>query len=147
MKVAEIYLSTQGEGLLSGTESVFVRASGCNLRCWFCDTPYTSWSPEGEDLSVDDVAAEVLDHECRHVVRPSCPPQRCSVHGQILEVRWSGLGHRRLDEARCHHVHRDTVARQFHSKRPREANEAGLGGGVVGLPEVTANPIDRAHED
>lgn len=68
MKVAEIYLSTQGEGLLSGTESVFVRASGCNLRCWFCDTPYASWSPEGEDLSVDDIATQVLDHECRHVV-------------------------------------------------------------------------------
>ena len=68
MKVAEIYLSTQGEGLLSGTESVFVRASGCNLRCWFCDTPYASWSPEGEDLSVDDIAVQVLDHECRHVV-------------------------------------------------------------------------------
>ena len=68
MKVAEIYLSTQGEGLHSGTESVFVRASGCNLRCWFCDTPYTSWAPEGEDLSVDDIATQVLDHECSHVV-------------------------------------------------------------------------------
>ena len=68
MKVAEIYLSTQGEGLLSGTESVFVRASGCNLRCWFCDTPYASWSPEGEDLSVDDIATQVLDHKCPHVV-------------------------------------------------------------------------------
>jgi 7-carboxy-7-deazaguanine synthase len=68
VKVAEIYLSRQGEGLLSGTESVFVRASGCNLRCWFCDTPYTSWAPEGEDVSVDDITAQVLDHECPHVV-------------------------------------------------------------------------------
>src|SRR6059058_3963991 len=57
--LAEIYFSLQGEGLLTGTPSIFVRASGCNLRCWFCDTPYTSWEPEGEDWSVEEIAAEV----------------------------------------------------------------------------------------
>ncbi|MEC9003774.1 MAG: 7-carboxy-7-deazaguanine synthase QueE, partial [Planctomycetota bacterium] len=35
VKIAEIYKSVQGEGLLTGTDSVFVRASGCNLRCWY----------------------------------------------------------------------------------------------------------------
>ncbi len=59
MRIAEIYQSRQGEGLLTGTPSVFVRASGCNLRCWFCDTPYTSWQPEGEDLSVDEIMRKV----------------------------------------------------------------------------------------
>ena len=68
MRIAEIYHSTQGEGLLTGTESVFVRTSGCNLRCWFCDTPHTSWSPEGEDVSVEDVLAQVLSEPCEHVV-------------------------------------------------------------------------------
>jgi 7-carboxy-7-deazaguanine synthase len=57
--LAEIYPSLQGEGLLTGTPSVFVRTSGCNLRCWFCDTPYTSWQPEGEDWSVEEILAEV----------------------------------------------------------------------------------------
>jgi 7-carboxy-7-deazaguanine synthase len=56
--LAEIYPSLQGEGLLTGTPSVFVRTSGCNLRCWFCDTPYTSWQPEGEDWSVEEILAE-----------------------------------------------------------------------------------------
>lgn len=59
MFIAEIFSSLQGEGLLTGTPSVFVRASGCNLRCWFCDTPYTSWQPEGEDWSVEAVVEEV----------------------------------------------------------------------------------------
>jgi 7-carboxy-7-deazaguanine synthase len=68
MKVAEIFLSIQGEGLLTGTESVFVRTSGCNLRCWYCDTPYTSWMPEGDDLPLDEIMAEVERHKCKHVV-------------------------------------------------------------------------------
>jgi 7-carboxy-7-deazaguanine synthase len=68
MKIAEIYKSVQGEGLLTGTPSVFVRASGCNLRCWFCDTPYASWNPEGNDYAVDQIVAEVEEWDCRHVV-------------------------------------------------------------------------------
>lgn len=68
MKIAEIYRSVQGEGLLTGSPSVFIRASGCNLRCWFCDTPFTSWQPEGTDLSVDEIVAQVEEWDCRHVV-------------------------------------------------------------------------------
>ncbi len=68
MRIAEIYSSLQGEGRLTGTESVFVRASGCNLRCWFCDTPYTSWQPEGEDLSVDGLFRQVDAFDVEHVV-------------------------------------------------------------------------------
>ncbi len=68
MRIAEIYKSIQGEGLLTGTESVFVRASGCNLRCTFCDTPYTSWHPEGDDVSVADILNEVDGLDCSHVV-------------------------------------------------------------------------------
>jgi 7-carboxy-7-deazaguanine synthase len=68
MKIAEIYKSIQGEGRLTGTPSVFVRASGCNLRCWFCDTPYASWQPEGQDYAVDEIIAEIEEWDCRHVV-------------------------------------------------------------------------------
>jgi 7-carboxy-7-deazaguanine synthase len=68
MKIAEIYKSVQGEGRLTGTRSVFIRASGCNLRCWFCDTPYASWLPEGQDYAVDEIIAEVEEWDCRHVV-------------------------------------------------------------------------------
>lgn len=68
MKIAEIYKSVQGEGLLTGTPSVFVRASGCNLRCWFCDTPYASWQPQGNDFAVDEIVAQIEEWDCRHVV-------------------------------------------------------------------------------
>ena len=68
MKIAEIYKSIQGEGLLTGVPSVFIRASGCNLRCWFCDTPYASWQPEGQDYAVDEIIAEVEEWDVRHVV-------------------------------------------------------------------------------
>ena len=68
MKIAEIYKSVQGEGLLTGTPSVFVRTSGCNLRCWFCDTPFASWQPEGVDYAVDEIVAEIEEWDCEHVV-------------------------------------------------------------------------------
>src|SRR5688572_18363939 len=68
VRIAEIYRSIQGEGLLTGAESVFVRTSGCNLRCGFCDTPYTSWEPEGDDLAVADVLDAVERLEAPHVV-------------------------------------------------------------------------------
>jgi 7-carboxy-7-deazaguanine synthase len=68
MRIAEIYRSIQGEGLLTGAASVFVRTSGCNLRCWFCDTPYTSWQPEGRDMPVDEIVAHVEEWDTQHVV-------------------------------------------------------------------------------
>ncbi len=68
MKIVEIYRSVQGEGRLTGTPSVFVRASGCNLRCWFCDTPHASWQPEGTDHSVDEIIAQVEEWDSTHVV-------------------------------------------------------------------------------
>ncbi|MDE3166859.1 MAG: 7-carboxy-7-deazaguanine synthase QueE [Acidobacteriota bacterium] len=68
MKIAELFYSVQGEGALVGVPSVFVRTSGCNLRCAWCDTPYTSWRPEGAEWTLDDIVAEVRSHEARHVV-------------------------------------------------------------------------------
>ena len=68
MKIAEIFHSLQGEGSLVGVPSVFVRTSGCNLRCAWCDTPYTSWKPEGEERSIDSILTEVSAYPARHAV-------------------------------------------------------------------------------
>ena len=68
MKIAEIFFSIQGEGILVGVPSVFVRTSGCNLRCVWCDTPYTSWRPEGDEVSVDEIAERVAQFHASYVV-------------------------------------------------------------------------------
>lgn len=69
MLISEIFYSIQGEGEFTGVPSVFVRTSGCNLRCTWCDTPYASWNPEGELRSVAQIVVEAQAHpSARHVV-------------------------------------------------------------------------------
>lgn len=68
LKISETFVSLQGEGGLTGVPSWFVRLSGCNLRCVWCDTPYASWSPEGEARMISDLIAEALDSGVRHAV-------------------------------------------------------------------------------
>jgi 7-carboxy-7-deazaguanine synthase len=69
MLIAEVFHSLQGEGELTGVPSVFIRTSGCNLRCAWCDTPYASWEPEGKLRALPDLVAEVDAHPAtRHVV-------------------------------------------------------------------------------
>lgn len=68
MKIAEIFHSIQGEGILVGVPTAFIRTSGCNLRCTWCDTPYTSWQPEGETLSISAILEAVASFGAGHVV-------------------------------------------------------------------------------
>ena len=68
MYVAETFTSIQGEGILAGVPSFFIRTSGCNLRCRWCDTPYTSWQPEGERRSVGSLVDEAVKAGVAHVV-------------------------------------------------------------------------------
>jgi 7-carboxy-7-deazaguanine synthase len=68
LKISEIFHSIQGEGRLAGVPSVFVRVSGCNLRCTWCDTPYTSWQPDGADATIESIVERVRGCSCAHVV-------------------------------------------------------------------------------
>jgi 7-carboxy-7-deazaguanine synthase len=68
VKVVELFHSIQGEGKLAGVPSVFVRASGCNLRCVWCDTPYASWDPQGDEQSIEQIIDQVREFNARHVV-------------------------------------------------------------------------------
>jgi 7-carboxy-7-deazaguanine synthase len=68
MRISEIFHSIQGEGLLAGVPSIFIRTSGCNLRCDWCDTPYASWKPEGPEMSVSEILKKVSAWSCNHIV-------------------------------------------------------------------------------
>ncbi len=62
MKVNEIFYSIQGESSLAGLPCVFVRLSGCNLRCRYCDTTYAY--DQGIDLSMDEIVQRVSPFDC-----------------------------------------------------------------------------------
>ncbi|HEY5743356.1 MAG TPA: radical SAM protein [Terrimicrobiaceae bacterium] len=62
LKINEIFLSIQGESTWTGAPCVFVRLTGCDSRCSYCDTEYAFY--EGARKSLDEILAEVLAFEC-----------------------------------------------------------------------------------
>jgi 7-carboxy-7-deazaguanine synthase len=93
MLVSEIFYSLQGEGVLTGVPSVFVRTSGCNLRCNWCDTPYASWNAEGEPRTVAQIIGEIENHPvARHVVLTGGEPMIAKEIG-LLAAEIRKLGH------------------------------------------------------
>jgi 7-carboxy-7-deazaguanine synthase len=89
VKISEIFYSIQGEGMLAGVPSIFVRTSGCNLRCVWCDTPYTSWAPEGQNLSLEEILEQTARFSCSHVVvtggEPMIAPKIVPLTGRLRE--------------------------------------------------------------
>jgi 7-carboxy-7-deazaguanine synthase len=68
MFISEIFYSIQGEGELTGVPSAFIRTTGCNLRCSWCDTQYASWAPEGTEMSIDEIVRKVGQFRTDYVV-------------------------------------------------------------------------------
>lgn len=99
MLVAEIFHSIQGEGELAGVPSVFVRASGCNLRCRWCDTPYASWEPEGEELAVDEIVRRARAFAARHCVLTGGEPMVARGIGELASALRSGGWHITIETA------------------------------------------------
>lgn len=68
LPISEEFSSIQGEGMFAGVPSYFMRTSGCNLRCWWCDTPYTSWKPEMKFADTVNVLERIKADGARHIV-------------------------------------------------------------------------------
>ena len=103
MKVAEVFYSIQGEGKLAGVPSFFVRASGCNLRCSWCDTDYASWNPEGREMPVSEILDAWREHRCKYVVLTGGEPMIMP----DIELLCDAL------DAAGHHITLETAATVF----------------------------------
>lgn len=93
LPINELFCSLQGEGTLAGVPSVFIRTSGCNLRCWFCDSYHTSWEPTHAWLDLDTIVTKVKDHnEANNVVVTGGEPL---IHDETVELlnRLSAAGY------------------------------------------------------
>lgn len=108
MLINEVFFSIQGEGKYTGVPSVFVRTSGCNLRCDWCDTPYTSWNPEGEINTTNSVVEKVKQFKkAKHVVITGGEPylQRdleelvssLSKNNYLITIETNGIKYRDID--------------------------------------------------
>ena len=91
LPIIELFTSIQGEGLYAGVPSVFVRVTGCNLRCIFknsiCDTPYSSFNPEKPKFTVKDVAKEFIGHlKVEHLVITGGEPTLYDLDGFLEEL-------------------------------------------------------------
>jgi len=134
MWISEVFESVQGEGRYMGVPSGFIRTSGCNLRCWFCDTPYTSWTPEGVERSIDSLLEETSCYSAGHMVLTGGEPfltpeivplsQRLREKGFVITIETAGTVYREvaadlisISPKRENSIPRETVWEQRHNAR------------------------------
>ena len=95
MHINEIFYSLQGEGYFTGTPAVFVRFSGCNLSCVFCDTAHKHY----KEMSEEEIVAEVLKYPATHVVVTGGEPtlqltsslvRKLHDHGRYVQIETNG---------------------------------------------------------
>jgi len=65
MRINEIFYSIQGEGKWTGLPNIFVRITGCNLRCSFCDTTYAY--DDGEEMSIEEITNYIGKYPCKYI--------------------------------------------------------------------------------
>jgi 7-carboxy-7-deazaguanine synthase len=93
LTVNETFFSIQGEGTRAGQPCVFVRLTGCPLRCAWCDTAYAFH--EGRRRSVDEVVRDIGRHPCRRVLvtggEPLAQPAAFGLVKRLLDDGWEVL--------------------------------------------------------
>lgn len=95
MKINEIFYSLQGEGYWTGTPAVFVRFSGCNLKCAFCDTDHQN----GRHYTTEEIISEIQKYPARHIIFTGGEPtiqlphdlvERLHTLGKFLHIETNG---------------------------------------------------------
>ncbi|MCU0315945.1 MAG: 7-carboxy-7-deazaguanine synthase QueE [Fimbriimonadaceae bacterium] len=122
IRLSETFLSIQGEGVWAGVPSFFIRYSGCNLRCVWCDTPYASWKPEGDFSTVDQVVDQAELSGANHVVITGGEPmvfdtledltQKLSAKGHTITIETAGTVFRDLP------IHLMSISPKLSNSRP-----------------------------
>lgn len=82
IKINEIFFSIQGESTLAGWPTVFIRTSGCHLRCTYCDTTYAYY--EGTPMSLPQVISQVSSFKTRHVCLTGGEPLLQKISFQLM---------------------------------------------------------------
>ena len=65
MKINEIFYSIQGEGNWSGLPNIFIRLTGCNLRCKYCDTTYSYNA--GKEMKISEIIEKIKEYKCKYL--------------------------------------------------------------------------------
>lgn len=85
MKITEIFLSIDGEGVRTGLPTVFIRSYGCNLRCSYCDTTYSYNGNDYIEMTVDQIIKEVGKYGCKSVTFTGGEPLIQEDAAELLE--------------------------------------------------------------
>lgn len=83
MIVNEIFYSIDGEGYRTGELAVFIRLTGCNLNCSYCDTRYAIKSNSGTKMTIDEILEEVKKYDCKNITLTGGEPL---LHSNINEL-------------------------------------------------------------
>jgi 7-carboxy-7-deazaguanine synthase len=126
VRVTEIFHSIQGESKLAGEPTVFVRFTGCDLRCQYCDTEYAFYG--GEQMSLDEIVGQVAKYPARFV---------CLTGGEpTLQKDLPALAQRLLDRGY-------QVSLETHGQRPLDA----VPRGVRKIVDLKTPGSDEPHSD
>ncbi len=119
LPISETFTSIQGEGKLTGVPSFFIRVSGCNLRCGWCDTPYASWSPDGQTQPIESLVEQASASGVKHIVLTGGEPMMFDASTELTQqLRARGL-HITIETAGT--IHRD-LACDLMSISPKLSN-------------------------
>jgi 7-carboxy-7-deazaguanine synthase len=139
--VSETFYSVQGEGKLTGVPSMFIRTSGCNLRCTWCDTPYASWNPEGKPQSIDELVTAAVATGGGHSVVTGGEPMMFPALSELTRKLKDAGHHITIETAGT--IHRTDIACDLMSISPKLANSTPL----EGDPRDPAGAWRLRHEE